>query len=201
MKTFKVTISGPAMIQHNGRLANPRDPYTKALAVHTKTKCKGANKSDENLEEQARLEFQGSIYHDDDIGPYIPGDALQTMLVEGSRKAKQGREFVAVEVEEDRVPLQYEGPRDREGLWKDDRFVFTKSVRVGQARVMRTRPLFRNWSTTFTLILEDGSKVNPSDIQTALDVAGRQIGIGDWRPGSPRGGRHGRFKVDAFEQV
>ncbi len=197
MKTFKAVISGPALLMHNGRLANPRDPYTKALKALTAKK----KKSDEDHEEVSRAEFQGGLYHDDDIGPYIPGDALQTMLVEGSRKAKQGREFVSVSIEEDRVPLEYKGPRDREGLWADDKFVFTKGVKVTTSRVMRTRPLFRNWKIAFTISIEDDATVNPEDVERALTVAGRMVGIGDWRPGSPRGGRHGRFAVESFTEV
>lgn len=197
MKQFKVVISGPALITHNGRLANPRDPYAKALKEITSKK----KKSDEDHEEMARREFQGGLYHDDDIGPYIPGEAVQAMLVEGSRKAKQGREFVSVSVEEDRIPIQYKGPRDRDELWADERFVSTVGVKVGQARVMRTRPIFRNWTLQFTVTLEDGASVNPGDVERALTSAGRLVGIGDWRPGSPRGGRHGRFTVEAFEEV
>jgi hypothetical protein len=197
MKTFKAVISGPALIMHNGRLANPRDPYTKALKEITSKKKKG----DEDHEEMSRREFQGGLYHDEDIGPYIPGDALQTMLVEGSRKSKQGREFVSVSVEEDRVPLEYTGPRDREGLWADDRFVHTVGVKVTTSRVMRTRPIFRNWKVSFNITIEDDASINPDDVERALTTAGRMVGIGDWRPGSPRGGRHGRFVVEKFEQV
>ena len=197
MKQFKVVISGPALIMHNGRLANPRDPYAKALKEITSKK----KKSDDDHEEMARREFQGGLYHDDDIGPFIPGEAIQAMLVEGSRKAKQGREFVSVSVEEDRVPLQYKGPRERDALWSDDKFVITVGVKVGTARVMRTRPLFRNWTLEFTVTIEDGATVNPADVERALVAAGRVIGVGDWRPGSPRGGRYGRFAVETFEEL
>ena len=197
MKTFKVIISGPALLMHNGRLANPRDPYAKALKEITAKK----KKSDEDHEEVSRREFQGSLYHDDEVGPYLPGDALQAMIVEGSRKAKQGREFVSVSVEEDLVPLQYQGPRDRDGLWKEDRFVHVTGVKVGTARVMRTRPIFRNWKAAFTVTLEDDATINPEDIERALTTAGRVVGIGDWRPGAPKGGRHGRFVVEKFEQI
>ena len=194
MKSVEVKISGPALLMHNGRLANPRDPYTKALKEFTSKK----KKSDEDQEEITRREFQGGLYHDDDIGPYLPGEALQACLVEGSRKSKQGREFVSVTVAEDRVPLEYAGPRDRDGLWADDRFLLTVGVKVTTSRVMRTRPLFRNWACKFTIEIEDDASVNVEDVERALTTAGRKIGLGDWRPGSPRGGRHGRFSVDSF---
>jgi hypothetical protein len=197
MKSYKVVLAGKALLMHNGQLADPRNPYAKALKEATSKK----KKSDDDHEEIARREFQGGLYHDDDIGPYIPGDALQAMLVEGSRKSKQGRDFVAVSIEEERVPLQYKGPRDRLGLWKDDKFVFTKAVRNQQSRVMRTRPIFRDWKVEFTVSIEDDATVNPPDVERALTIAGRQVGIGDYRPGSPRGGRYGRFSLESFEPI
>jgi hypothetical protein len=197
MKTFNVVLSGPALLMHNGQLANPRNIYAKALKEITAKK----KKSDEDHEEVSRREFQGGLYHDDELGPYLPGEAIQAMLVEGSRKSKQGREFVSVTVEEDRVPLEYKGPRDRDALWKDDKFVHSSPVKVGQARVMRTRPLFRNWKLRFSVSIEDDATVNPSDVERALTEAGRKVGLGDWRPGSPRGGRMGRFIVEEFAQI
>lgn len=200
MKTFKAVISGPALLMHNGRLANPLDPYTKALKAAT-VEAKRQKKTDEALIEVARVEFQGGLYHDDDIGPYLPCEAVQGMLVEGSRKAKQGREFVSVSVEEDRIPLEYKGPRDRDGLWANEKFRHSAGVKVSTSRVMRMRPIFRNWKATFTIAIEDDAAVTPADVEKALAIAGRKIGLGDWRPGSPRGGRHGRFVVESFKEV
>lgn len=200
MKTIKVTISGPALLMHNGRLANPLDPYTKALKAAT-VEAKRQKKTDESLIEVARTEFQGGLYHDDDIGPYLPREAIEAMIVEGSRKAKQGKEFVSVSVEEDRVPLQYKGPREREALWGDERFRYATGVKVGRARVMRMRPVFKDWRASFTIAVEDDATVTVADVEKAIVLAGRKIGLGDWRPGAPHGGRHGRFAVESFEEV
>lgn len=197
MKQIKVVIGGPALLMHNGQLADPRNPYSKAMKEVTSKK----KKSDEDHEEIARREFQGGLYHDDEIGPYLPGEAVQAMLVEASRKSKQGREFVSVSVEEDMIPLEYKGPRDRDALWKDEKFVFTKGVKNQQNRVMRTRPIFRNWKIEFTITIDDDASVNVEDVQRALDIGGRKVGLGDWRPGSPKGGRYGRFFVDSFQEI
>lgn len=203
MKTFKAVISGPALLMHNGRLANPIDPFTKALKESTGKK----KKSDADHEEVSKREFQGGLYHDDDLGPYLPVEALQAMLVEGARKSKQGRDFVSVsargltEATEDRIPLEYKGPRKRDELWNDKAFVHTVGVKVTTSRVMRTRPIFKKWKASFAIEIEDDATVNPADVERALTVAGRMVGLGDWRPGSPRGGRHGRFIVEEFKEV
>lgn len=197
MKQIKVVISGPALLMHNGQLANPRDPYAKALKEMTAKR----KKSDEDHEEIARREFQGGLYHADDIGPYLPNEAIRAMIVEGSRKSNKGREFVSVDVEEERVPLQYKGPRDRDKLWADSNFILTAGVKVGTARVMRTRPIFRNWTIEFTVTIEDDASINVADVEQAITIAGRKVGLCDGRPGSPKGGRYGRFSIVSFEEI
>lgn len=194
-KMISVTIGGPCLLMHNGRLANPLDPYTKELGALTKKK----KKSDEDHLAIQKAEWNGGIYHDDEIGPYISGEAVQQMLVEAARKSKQGKEFVSVSVVEEEIPLQYEGPRDRESLFKDERFKDVRSVKVQQNRVMRTRPKFNTWKLSFTIEIDDDASVNVEDVERALLVGGRKVGIGDYRPGSPKGGRYGRFFVDKFE--
>jgi hypothetical protein len=51
------------------------------------------------------------------------------------------------------------------------------------------RPIFQEWSAVITLNVED-TLINPTRVDEWLDVAGTQIGIGDWRP------QNGRFTVE-----
>lgn len=196
MKKINVKISGPCLLMHNGRLANPLDPYTKALKQVTDKK----KKSDEDLYAIMKAEWNGGLYHEDEIGPYIPGEAIQQMLVAGARKSKQGKDFVSVSVMEEEVPLEYEGPRDREGLFNDSKFVDVRSVVVnGRSRVQRTRPKFFKWGLSFTIEIDDDASVNISDVERALKFGSKVVGIGDYRPA--KGGRYGRFSVDLFEEI
>jgi hypothetical protein len=57
---------------HNGRLANGQTPEAKALKSAT-SKMK-QSQSEADAKEVSRIEFEGSLYHDSTIGPFIPVD-------------------------------------------------------------------------------------------------------------------------------
>lgn len=85
--------------------------------------------------------------------------------------------------------LEYEGPRTAEELWADEQYRFVALVRVGMARVARTRPIFNQWSCVIDINVET-TLVNPSRVDEWLQAAGTQVGLGDWRP------QHGRFQAE-----
>lgn len=185
---YQVTIEGiRPLLMHNGRLCDPLDPATKALKAASKQR----DKSDDDHGRVSRLEFEGSLYFDDKIGPYIPTDMLQAVLEKGATKRKLGKTFKAcvgvdMPMDADGFALKYQGPRTIDGLWASRDFVFVKGARVSNKRVMRTRPRFPKWSLTFGVeVLSDG--VTKEQLATAISDAGLYEGMGDWRP------RYGRF--------
>ncbi|GAA3441048.1 hypothetical protein [Planomonospora venezuelensis] len=187
---FTITITGTAtLLMHNSRLANPLDPATKALKSVTSKR----GKTDENHEEIARLEHAGSLYFDDDIGPYIPADNIWRALFDGAKKSKRGpRIKEGVFITTDVNPLAYDGPRTIDGLWADENFRHIASVKVGTSRTMRCRPQFRNWRCRATGIL-DTEILDLAELREIADTAGSLIGLGDWRP------RYGRFTATIEE--
>jgi hypothetical protein len=76
----------------------------------------------------------------------------------------------------------------------DESFHFRCAVKVGTSKVMRTRPIFNEWSATFTLCM-DSEVVDLPTVRQSLEAAGRLVGVGDWRPGAPKGGSYGRFVI------
>lgn len=74
-------------------------------------------------------------------------------------------------------------------------YIDRRPVRVGQARVMRLRPaLPKGWQLSFELqTLDDDFRTDA--LKNILDTAGREVGIGDYRP------RFGRFIVTRFEAL
>jgi hypothetical protein len=176
-----------ALVMHNGRLADPLDPATKALKVASKKP--GKTRTDEDLEELAHLEWLGGIYHDPDLGPYVPGENVERCLLDAARLTRQGKLIErGVLITSDVNPLAYSGPRDLDGLWADERFRLVRGVRnPGQSgRVMRCRPVFARWSLD-ALGTFDASLIDVGPLQEIASAAGRLIGQGDWRP------RYGRF--------
>lgn len=181
---FRITLTGTAeLLMHNARLANPLDPAAKAMKAISSKRVK----TDDDHEEMARLEHFGSLYYDSEIGPYIPGQNIERCLVDAAKVTKSGVKvtrgvFVSTNVN----PLAYKGPRTPDGLWADENFRHMASVKVQQNRVMRCRPLFREWRTEAEGTL-DTAILSFEELQSIADTAGQMIGLGDYRP------RYGRF--------
>lgn len=189
---IRFTLTGTTpLLMHNQRLADPLDPYTKALKVISGKK----KKTDEDHEEMARIEFEGGLYIDDQIGPYIPDVNVHRSLVEGARMTKRGKDIErAILALDNACPLAYRGPRNVQGLYASKRHVSRRSVKVGQARVMRTRPVFPEWTLECEAEL-DVSLLNFEDVVVIAETAGALAGLGDYRPSSPHGGPFGRYQA------
>ena len=183
METFAATLSGVApLLMHNGQLADPTNKWAKELAKHAKGKAK-------NLEEARQIEFLGSLCLDEDNRPCVTGDMLYACVIAGARARKQGKAAQAGVYEAaPSFSLKYDGPRDPLALYKDGRFSDYRGVRVGQVRVMRSRPIFRSWSVDISLFF-DPTLIEHDTLKLALEHAGLACGLGDYRP------RFGRFTV------
>lgn len=185
--SYRLTSSAP-LIQHNGRTVNPLDEYTKQLkAVSSKR-----TKTDADHLEMARIEFLAGLYLDEKDGPIVPTHCIDAMLVEASKKQRRGKDAKAALITDNHAVLEYEGPRTAAELWEDKNFRLSTNVRVQSARVVRTRPIFRDWKTTVTVNYDD-EVINIGDLDDWFTLAGRAVGIGDWRP------QYGRFTVDKID--
>jgi hypothetical protein len=198
MTTYNVKIEGiRPLLMHNGRLADPMNEHTREVSRLVKVAKK--DKTEESQIEAQRAEFVGGLYYHEEVGPVLPTDNLQAALLEGARIRKNGQlieSFVEVLPGKygDNHKLVYKGPRDVDSLWADPRFRLTKGVRVGQAKVQRTRPRFDGWSVEFEIDVLPGGP-DGQTIHDALADAGARKGVGDWTP------RYGRFVVTSFEAV
>lgn len=183
--TLKLTGDGP-LLMHNSRLANPMNPIAKAL----KTVSAKTRKTDADHLEMSRLEFLGGLYIDPDLGPYIPGPNIECCLKEAARMSKLGKQVErGVFVTQLVNPLAYRGPRAEAELWEDENFRRNDIVRVGQARVVRTRAEFRGWALETRGVL-DVDQLTPEKLEEIAAKAGLYIGLGDWRP------NFGRFTAE-----
>jgi hypothetical protein len=182
--TFRITGIAP-LIHHNGQTADPLNPHSVSIAeIAGKRK-----KTEADHREIARREWFAALYLFNGE-PCIPFQMLESALIEGAKKEKRGPAAKAGILVEQHARLEYNGPRKPDALWKDERFQLRVPVRVGQARVMRTRPRFDGWKAEIAIKYLP-SLLNAKDVRSFLVAAGEQIGIGDWRP------RFGRFTVAA----
>ena len=67
-----------------------------------------------------------------------------------------------------------------------------------RGRMMISRPRFNKWVLVFTLVSED-DQIPMDVLEEGLHIAGRMVGIGDWRP--QKKGRYGKFMVTKFKEV
>lgn len=181
----KIKIRGlTPLLMHSGRLADPIDPATLALARLTGKR----KKTVEDHHAIGKCEWTGGLYVNDKGAPCLPGEVIEACLVEGAKKSRRGKDAKSGIVVVGDFALEYDGPKTIEKLWEHGGFRKRAAVRVGQAKVMRTRPIFPEWSCTFTVQWDPAVIKDAESILEIAEAAG-QAGIGDWRP------KFGRFEV------
>lgn len=73
--------------------------------------------------------------------------------------------------------------------------LLVKRAKIGRAKHIRVRPMFRKWTLTgsVTVLDEELTGLTYEVIDAILRQAGALCGIGDWRPSSPSSGTFGKF--------
>lgn len=188
MKKLSFTIEGIApLLMHNGRLADRDDPYSRKMSEITSKR----KKTDADYEELDRLSFLGALYLDENEEPCIPSYVFEACIIGrggAARKEKMGKESAAAFWVIEDASLIYEGPRISQELQKDKRFTSEAMVRVGQNKVKRVRPIFKEWSAQITCEFNE-KLIDEESVRRWIETAGEQVGLMDWRP------RYGRFTV------
>jgi len=187
MKQLLISITGKApLLMHSDRYANPLDPLTKAHKELTGKR----KKTDEDQIAIARSEFIGGCYWNARSGFHIPAQNLDACLITAAKLQKLGVKFKqGVQVLEDELSLIGYEKATPDQLWEDPDKRDARGVKVGTAKVIRYRPIFRSWKLNATVVINE-DVVNVSEVQKAIIDAGALIGLGDYRP------RFGRFNVE-----
>lgn len=187
METLTVRITGTSpLLMHSELLCNPLAAETKA---HKSVAAKRKKSDDDHLW-LLESEWRNGMYHDDKIGPYIPAINLESAIAAGGKIHRLGTTIKqVVQVLDDQVKLEYDGPRKKDAMWKSGEFTDIRGVGVNGKKIMRARPIFKRWSAQFQVAyMED--VIDRGDLVRAIEETGRRIGIGDYRP------RFGRFDVE-----
>lgn len=191
--TFELKGRAP-LLMHNGRLADPLNPYTVALKRATEVK----KKTETQHQEVARLEFLGGLYLNADGEPIIPCENIEAMVKYAGRRKKLGQECERAVVCLGDPGLVLGGgnwPKGETALWewKNHVLAFRKTAGMRGSTVVRTRPMFATWTLRVELQL-DTTMMNPDTLKDVLKIAGREIGLGDWIP------RYGRFEAECVSE-
>jgi hypothetical protein len=203
--TLAMTGTRP-MLQHSSRLANPLDPYARALKALTAKR----RRTDEEDAEIMRLEARGGCWETPEGLLGVPTAAAWRSIKDAATAFRLGKDverallyedvvvpLIVTDVSDVMVPMSDEG--DVETVSADDWIaganVDYRSVKMPGTgrRVMRARPIIpAGWRCTHTFeLLED--VINARDLAPVLQRAGRLVGIGDWRP------TYGTYEVEVLD--
>lgn len=190
---FDVEIRGlRPIIHHSGTGIDPKHPAN--IEKSALARITASNRTEDDEARLAELECQVALWLDEDGRPTIPAAALRSCIETAARRLRQGpqvREGLVV----DRVhEFRYDVDRYGDELTK---LVQTTQFRIGvvvqRQRILRTRAMFEPpWGCRFTLDCDD-ELVDQQQLEAWLDIAGRRIGLGDWRP--EKSGDYGRFET------
>lgn len=218
MRTYEITIKGKTpLIMHYDNLdwADYMEKWK-----NERGDKKGKSKAGDDRTPAWR--WLGSLYHD---GEHIalPSDNLSRCLMEagamiileGKKTYKSvtqsgmmiGEPFWSFEVAGKKVPyepfkqmineLDFEKHKELARQFGFELYV--KRAKINQAKHVRVRPRFEQWSASGTVKVWD-EKINLDVVTTLFDFAGNYKGLCDWRPGSRTPGSYGMFEATVLEQ-
>ena len=169
---------------HNGRLADPIDPVSINLSKLTSKK----KKTYDDHMAIAKAEWYGGLYVDDKERPCLPGEVLESTLVTGAKVHRLGQVAKGGIIIFGNFKLVHDGPKTIDELWKHGGYIKRSAVRVKNARVIRTRPMFPVWSCKFTVQWDPQLVHDEEQLMDIVRSAGT-TGLCDYRP------KFGRFEV------
>ena len=185
--SLTVTMRGlNGVICHNSQLADPLNQYTRRLKSITSKR----GKTDDDIIEGFKVEWEGGLYLNDKGEPIVPGLNIEALLRKAAAKLKaKGKVLSGIQVDED-PKLEYDGPATLEGLrprWEEfSRRDIVRNPSTG-SRLPRCRPFFREWSLTYTI----SYNTEILDREKVEDIIRKtpEIGLLEWAP------RFGRFEI------
>jgi hypothetical protein len=214
MDQYNITLKGLApLIMHSDNLAFGekieawrKDPANKELSQ------RGDDRS-------PAWTWIGYMYHDGKhLG--VPADNIMTNLREGGAKVvNKGKETYkkqtqsGIMLDQQQFTLLIDGKpvpvkpfskaigetefvKHIEAAENSGFELLVKRAKIGQAKHVRVRPMFRNWSLVGSLTVIDAelSGITQPILETILKQSGALCGLCDWRPSSPKAsGTFGTF--------
>ena len=185
--TFQITGISPLMTNNPQKMRRSDDGGIKKKTIPT-----------------AEDEAEGGTYRFEDGQLYFPASAFRSSMIEGAKGRKIGKMGAGTVIKGAVFNLQEEcplvSPDDGEPLHD---YVIDEQRAVIQGNgVIRARPRLDEWATTVEFE-HDEDFISAASINEILNIAGRTVGIGEYRPrvaGSRgTGGSFGRFQAELLD--
>jgi len=169
---------------HSGQMVDPQNHFAKEL---NKFKGKRA-KTESDLEMMSKIEFAAGLYKNSKNEIVLPVHVLDATLIAGAKKFKLGPQAKAgIFVESDSI-LEFRDKGQPDEFLYENGYIHRVNVKIGQAKIMRTRPIFEEWSATLNINFDE-TIIDKDEILKLISKAGEVVGLCDWRP------RFGRFEI------
>lgn len=158
----------------------------------------GSRSSISNDRVPALEQAEKKLYTAEDGSIVVPQPNLYRCFIDAGKFVKVGKSKVttqktsilsaAMQIDPLLIPVESDSG------WKVD----TRPVRIPATggRILCHRPCFDHWQLRFRVDLDE-SIISRNLFREIVDIAGRQIGLGDYRPDCK--GPYGRFKVTQWE--
>lgn len=196
---YRITVTGISPIIHHDGAAGLDTRSTLSREIAAIAAKRGGNRTEVDDDRLQELEAQRSLWLDESGAPSIPATAIRATIESGARKRKQGPQVRGGLVV---LSTTFDYDREKYGTSIEElgrTTQFTVPVVVQRNRILRTRAKFDTpWSCTFEVDVDD-ELIDQSQLLEWLDIAGRQIGVGDWRP--EKSGIYGRFTEPNIEKI
>lgn len=177
MKTIEVRLEGTTpLLLSNGRMADPLDPHAKKLSLITSKR----KKTDENYRDLGDVEWEGLMYFDAHLGPYIPGINVFSCLKEAGAIDRLKTHIArGVVPDASKLSIEYSGPRDIESLKHDPayRYRFLVQNKSTGGRVPTVKPCFNEWSVRVKVTFMP-EILKEDQVREVLSKAGAFVGLG-----------------------
>lgn len=215
MEQYQVTLKGlTPLLMHNDNLSFGE----KIKAWQNAPENKALSQSGDDR--SPAWTWIGYIYHD---GQYlgINSDNIMTMLREGGAKVLtgKGKETYKKQTQSGIMLDQQQfclyvggqpiGLNEIKSLIGNTEFndhlkaaeqlgfeLLVKRAKIGKAKHVRVRPMFREWEARGSLTVLDSELTGLTHevLATVLNQSGALCGLCDWRPSSPNSGTFGKFQ-------
>ena len=166
-----------------------------------KAKNDAGGRKKEKVVPSAATEAEWGVYRNEDGTLYLPANNLQRSMVEAGKLFKSPVRRMATMAREVAaglfVPEDVEGfvLVDGNGVPFTDYEIDVRRAVVQRNGIQRARPRLREWYCEVRMQI-DPVVLRLDVVLQILILAGRQVGVGDYRP--ERSGSFGRFKVLSF---
>jgi hypothetical protein len=214
MEQYQITLTGlTPLLMHNDNLG-----FIESIEAWRKEpENKASSKSGDDR--SPAWTWIGYIYHDGkNLG--VASDNIMTMLREGGAKVLTGKgketykkqTQSGIMLDQQQFDLYVDGElievanikklignsdfnqhlKTAESLGFE---LLVKRAKIGRAKHIRVRPLFRQWTLigSITVLDSELTGLKKETLETILKQAGALCGLCDWRPSSPSSGTFGKF--------